>query len=508
MGALSPLDNSSLSFEIIQNPLDSTQNTEYSLFSEYLSPLSQDQSNEQALNSLSSEEPFKNKESTGTQDFKLFAPSEEPPPKKRPKLFAEKHSRAQNNNSDAKAAQASENPSNESTNVQKKSNAAVSKVQMTLSERLSKTNNNERIPASLKENVKSILKSIPTNLADTKASTRSKVPLPKGITLRVEQNAEFRLTTTKAKGNRKDTSQTTVSHLSNRNQALSNSITSNEGRDQPRLETTPQNTKPGNKEAQQKITSSLSQLQQESPLHPLHKKARTVKKGRTEQLSPINRENRQPTTNKEAPLPRFIPLDKITEGQINSTFSVTPNEVQSQLLDTSSQEADGNPNQLGKGTTNTNATKASVSKAQQTARSSRATNWLKTLAERTSFLDKSNPDWKVLEMKLENGKGSMTVRVMREDDQVSVAVNFSDPEVKALAENQYHEILQDLENQYQKEVKFTFSEHGSSFFESFSSPTRQKPHPRQALQLPVEKPADEAKGEKPSSLSDGKVWIG
>lgn len=324
--------------------------------------------------------------------------------------------------------------------------------------------------------------------------------------MRVEQNADFRLSTKNAKGNRKNATQTTMAHLSSRNQQATTA--GNEGIDQPHLETTQQNLKASNKDVPQKITAPLSHTHQESPINPLHKKSRTVKKGRTELRSATNQDNRQTPSNKEAALPRFIPLDRIMENQAQSTASFAQNEAASQLLETSSQEADGNPNQLGKGTSNTNFTKTASAKTHQAARATRATHWLKTLSERTSLLDKSNPNWKVLEMKLDNGKGSMTVRVMKEDDQVSVAVNFSDPEVKAMAESQYHEILRDLENQYQQEVKFTFNEEGSAFFESFSPPTPQRPQSRQHLQPPVEKPVEENKGEQPPSLSGRKVWIG
>ncbi len=118
------------------------------------------------------------------------------------------------------------------------------------------------------------------------------------------------------------------------------------------------------------------------------------------------------------------------------------------------------------------------SRALSTRPSSRAAQWLRTLSERTAMMDKSNPNWKVLEMKLNDGNGSMTVSVMKEDDHVSVSVAFTDPAVKAFAETQTHQILETLKAQYRQDVLFSFSNEGNAPFESFHSDTSS--HSRQA----------------------------
>ena len=176
-------------------------------------------------------------------------------------------------------------------------------------------------------------------------------------------------------------------------------------------------------------------------------------------------------------------------------------------MDASHADAEANPINWARELKKQSYQKSAAAKSQHTSRASRATNWLKVLSERTSLLDKSNPQWKVLEMKLDKGSGSMTVRVMKEDDHVSVAVNFSDPEVKALAETQYNNILQDLENQYQQEVKFTFNEHRHSGFESFASDKPLKPKSQSNIQ-PIQRPSQEVNTDLMHSSSENKVWIG
>ena len=246
--------------------------------------------------------------------------------------------------------------------------------------------------------------------------------------------------------------------------------------------------------------------QQATSLSPVVKKPRTAKKGRTVQRSAINKQNRQ-SQQKEASLPRFTSLDKINDLHTNPAESSEKISNTKHILDKSTPETDTNANQFGKGTSKAALLKSKGGKLSHIARASRATNWLKILSERTSMLDKSNPQWKVLEMKLDKGNGSMTVRVMKEDDHVSVAVNFTDPEVKALAETQYNEILKDLEDQYQQEVKFTFNGQGHSSFESFSSAMPQTSKSRPALQ-PIEKPVKDAAAARTYDSPDSNVWIG
>ena len=64
-------------------------------------------------------------------------------------------------------------------------------------------------------------------------------------------------------------------------------------------------------------------------------------------------------------------------------------------------------------------------------------------------------DWKVLEMKLDEGQGTMTVRARRDEEKVSITVNFSDPQLRALAADQADRLQETLRAQYQTDVDFS-----------------------------------------------------
>ena len=175
-------------------------------------------------------------------------------------------------------------------------------------------------------------------------------------------------------------------------------------------------------------------------------------------------------------------------------------------LDSTSTDSDANYSfNRGGDALNTNATSQAKGKSAAN-RTSRALNWLKTLSERTSMMDKTNPQWKVLEMKLEEGKGTMTVKVMKEEEVVSVTVSFSDPEMKALAETNTERIIESLRNQYQQDVNFSFNNEEKGPFESFT-PHRASHHFTKSA---IEK--DRPPSKLPETLlkhePQGHVWIG
>ena len=495
MAALTPLDNSSLSVDLSSSTSDVYQNQEYSLFSDYLSPLTQDQHQGYELNTPSSEKTTPNADSHEQKAVKLNAHSGEAQPNKEPKPAATidaRKPRALKSNPHVKA---------QNSTIQKEVNTQNSQPTEVQPPLVNTAHSDDEALNALKENVKNILKNISTSPSATKHKKQS--PQPKGIKLQVEETAEVRLSTKKTEKSIKPPPQTTVAHLSSRNNQQAN----NDATHILPLEEHLQNLNRTEKNGAPKVPSIQHHVIQELSLNPTTRKARTVKKGRTEQLSSTNRGKQQTSFNKENVLPRFIPLDKIADSSSNLLVPQDRTEIQSQLMDKVSAESDGNPSQLGKGTAKTHLNKSTGTKSPQVARAARATQWLKVLSERTSLLDKTNPHWKVLEMKLDKGNGSMTVQVMKEEDFVSVAVNFSDPEVRALAETQYQDILRDLEQQYQKEVRFTFNEQGASSFESYSSPMQQRSN-RQPLSHTINKPTQEPPEQTSHSSGDGQVWIG
>ena len=503
MGSLSPLNNSSFSLEFSPPPTGVDQNQEYSFFSDHLSSLSQTP----AEAPVPLPEKANNSEADHEKEFKLFATNapDEPEPKKRPKLFADKAANTQSKDS-LKGSQESAQQK-KAPQTQKEGNQTVHiDLKSTAANQSKKIVSPEDSLVVLKRNVKNILNSIPASTTTQKASPKGKTALPEGATLRVEPANELQLAKAKTPSNRA-AQQTTIAHVAVRNKQNAASQSGSETTNQPVIEAQKKELKSVHTSSSPRPRiSSKNITQNESAFNPITKQARTTKKSRTEQRSALSEQQRQ-AIRKEANTPHFIPLDKIANANSTPLASTDTVETPQQLAAKTSPDTDSNPSQLGKGEQKTTSVKSSRGKPLHIARSARASNWLKVLSERTTMLDKSNPQWKVLEMKLEKGNGSMTVRVMKEDDHVSVAVNFSDPDVKSLAENQYNQILTDLKDQYQQEVKFTFNGQGHSAFESFSSANSHKPKSRPLLQ-PINKPNQDTSTPRPHTSPDNNVWIG
>lgn len=183
--------------------------------------------------------------------------------------------------------------------------------------------------------------------------------------------------------------------------------------------------------------------------------------------------------------------DKISEGQ------------QKKSADT---ESGG---QFGKGTGNdTPALQKGSAKAQSTSQTNNTSNWMRALSERTSFMNRTDPHWKVLEMKLDAGDGTMTIKVMKDEDGVSVSVGFSDASLRAQAESQTSQILENLRAQYDQNVNFSFSNHQESAFNS-SMFESAKQHRTAVTPTPDKKPEEIAITNDQQVVDKYQhVWIG
>ena len=499
-----------MSFDFSPTPSGIDQNQEYSFFSDHLAPLSQDPAKDAP--SPLPETSYNNAENSNDEDFNLFAPLQEPLQKQRPKLFADKKSKPDSNQEPLKTSTPSSKKNKKaSLHKTETENTKLKGAETAPQKNTSKISLTAETPedslAILKRNVKNILNNIPTSSTKPKTQSQSKKALPKGATLRVEPANELHLANVKNPKKTRTSAQTTMAHVAERNKQKTLNQSGHEPANQPVIGTPKKTPKTGQAPSSTRPSSIAQNLKQDTAtFNPVIKRARTQKKGRTEQRSASNEQHRQ-AIQKEINTPRFIPLDKINDLQDGTLQALGKQDAPDQLIDKAGLDADTNSNQLGKGTSNTQALKSKGGKLPHIARAARATNWLKVLSERTSMLDKSNPHWKVLEMKLDKGEGSMTVRVMKEDDFVSVAVNFSDPEVKAIAEAKYNEIIQDLEKQYQQEVKFTFNGEGRSAFESFSSTMPHRSKSRPIIQ-PIARKTQDAHADKTHTTPEKNVWIG
>ena len=73
---------------------------------------------------------------------------------------------------------------------------------------------------------------------------------------------------------------------------------------------------------------------------------------------------------------------------------------------------------------------------------------------------RSQPDkqgWQMLEMKLDDGDGTLTIKTRQEADQLSIHVSFSDPNLRAVAEAHLNRLRDALRSHYDTDVDLTLS---------------------------------------------------
>jgi len=106
---------------------------------------------------------------------------------------------------------------------------------------------------------------------------------------------------------------------------------------------------------------------------------------------------------------------------------------------------------------------ASLETLRRTGRPFHGTNaaWMNALlSDRLGALS-VDEGWKVLEMQLEDGQGTMTVRARRDEDNVSIAVTFSDPQMRALAAENVDRLRETLRHQYEASVDLSLMSDGA-----------------------------------------------
>lgn len=82
-------------------------------------------------------------------------------------------------------------------------------------------------------------------------------------------------------------------------------------------------------------------------------------------------------------------------------------------------------------------------------------NWMRAMLQDGLSELSLEDDWKVLEMKLDEGQGTMTVRARRDEDKVTISVNFTDSHLRALATEQADRLQETLRAQYATQVDFS-----------------------------------------------------
>ncbi|MEM8486294.1 MAG: hypothetical protein AAF564_12150 [Bacteroidota bacterium] len=200
----------------------------------------------------------------------------------------------------------------------------------------------------------------------------------------------------------------------------------------------------------------------EKPIR-MSKKARLRSQKKAQRIAQA-RQQQAPVAGQETP-GVFKDVEAMRETMQTQQATLQAQTTDSSQTDASSADSNAN-NLMGRSEAAAQlANTKSTGKATQ-AYASRSLSWLKALADRTGQMSRQDPSWKVLEMKLDRGDGQMTIQVSREDDHVSIAVQFSDDAVRAQAESQSAHIRESLKEQYGEDVAFSFTNQQKSDFSS------------------------------------------
>lgn len=87
----------------------------------------------------------------------------------------------------------------------------------------------------------------------------------------------------------------------------------------------------------------------------------------------------------------------------------------------------------------------------------RTAAWLQSILSNGLKSETLDKGWRVIEMQLGEGQGTMTVRARRDDDKVSIAVTFSDPQLRNLAAENLDRLQHVLRDQYETTVDFSLT---------------------------------------------------
>lgn len=87
--------------------------------------------------------------------------------------------------------------------------------------------------------------------------------------------------------------------------------------------------------------------------------------------------------------------------------------------------------------------------------------WIRSLLQKNVGQATIRNGWNVLEIKLEGDDGSVTIRTRREEDRMAVAVGFTDPQLRAIAQANMAELKDVLQAHFASDVDFSLSGEGS-----------------------------------------------
>jgi hypothetical protein len=86
--------------------------------------------------------------------------------------------------------------------------------------------------------------------------------------------------------------------------------------------------------------------------------------------------------------------------------------------------------------------------------------WLRAKMGRPAFSQAAG-GWKTLEMQLQEGDGTVTLKTRQDNERMAVSVGFSDSRLRSIASAQTQQLQDALQAQYDTEIDFSLMSDGS-----------------------------------------------
>ena len=133
-----------------------------------------------------------------------------------------------------------------------------------------------------------------------------------------------------------------------------------------------------------------------------------------------------------------------------------------------------------------------------------------SLNQRTADIQQQNPNWKSLELQLDEADGNVLIKVSREDGGLSVTMGFSESSTMQFVESQAGIMQEALESSYQSDVNLSFQHEGADwrgYQEAFHDAMRRSRRTAAALKnaAPAEAAASTA---QTNQIGEKHEWIG
>ena len=133
--------------------------------------------------------------------------------------------------------------------------------------------------------------------------------------------------------------------------------------------------------------------------------------------------------------------------------------------------------------------------------------WIKAATQGPLRVSALSGGWKAVEMNLDEGDGTVTIKARRDQDKVAVSVGFSEPRMQAQATANARQIQEALQAQYETDVDLSFSDGDAGDSGDPRSETSGR-EPGAARSAPSETATTDESSQHTSRTGARREWVG